>query len=472
MKKYNVYKILAIAILVSIVLSYFIPGTSVSYGAAEKGARNPITFVDTFVDMVYNANVFMPLFIYILVIGAFYAVLYKTGRYEKLINNVAVKFNKNKGLFIVLTIFALGLVTFFTGEMYSMLLFVPFFISVIRKLGYRKETSIISTVGAMLLGNSATLYTYHINQVLSLTPKDNVLTKVILLLVSLVLLVGFILVFSKKPESTKDLKKEEKAKTLPITIIMWLIFIFIILGFVNWNAYFGFDGFDKFLETLRKAQIGKVSVFNAIVGSTTAAFGTWQLYNAAALFLFFTVLIAIICRVKINGFLEAFAEGFKKAFPYALIVFLANMLLVNAAYSGFYYTLVVGLTNKTVSLFTGSLVSVITAVICPDLANGTQFAMYASILTKAKNYQNLLAVTFQSVYNVFLLISPTSILLLLGLKYTDTRFKDWIKYIYKFFIMLLVTLLVVISVSVKGFSVGSIIALVLLVITYVLIFVI
>ena len=467
MKKYNIYKILTISILVSIVLGYFIPSTSVSYGAAEKGTINPVTLIDSFTDLVYNANVFIPAFIYILVIGAFYAVLYKTNNYEKLVNNVAVRFNKNKGLFIVLTVFALGLVTFFTGEMYSMLLFVPFFISVVKKLGFSKETSVLATIGAILLGNGATLYTYYANQILSLTVKDNVLTKVILVLVALVSLIAFILVFAKKPEN-KELKKEN-AKVVPMHIAMWIIFILLILGFVNWNGYFGFEGFDKFLETLRKGEIAHVSVFNAIAGSTIAAFGTWQVFNAAALFIFVSVIIALIYKVKINNFFEAYAEGIKKAFPYAMIILLANMVLINVAYSGIFYTIVVGLTKKSITLLTGSLTAIVAAFFAPDSVNATQFALYSATLTKATNYQNLLAIIFQSIYSLFLLVSPTSVLLLIGLKYTDTRYKDWMKYIYKYFIVLFITLLVVITLCVEGFKASSIVALVLLVIALILI---
>lgn len=468
MKKYNVYKVVTIAILVSIVLGYFVPSTAVNYGAAEKGTINPVTFVDSFINLVYNANVFIPAFVYVLVIGAFYAVLYKTDNYEKLVNNVAFKFNKNKGLFIVLTIFAFGLVTFFTGEMYTMILFVPFFISVVKKLGYSKETSILATVGSILLGNSATLYTYYANQILSLTVKDNILPKVIILLVSLVSLVAFILVFTKKPESTKDLKKES-GKFVPLHISFWIILVLLILGFVSWNGYFGFEGFDKFLETLRKAQIAKVSVFDALVGKTIASFGTWQVFNAAALLIFVSVIIALCYKIKVTNFLECYAEGLKKAFPYAMIIMLANVVLVNVAYSGIFYTFIVGLTKNTINLFTGTLVGILSAFFCPDNVNATQFALYSSTLTKATGYQNLLALLFQSMYNVFLLISPTSIFVLLGLKYTGTRYKDWMKYIFKFFVVLFVTLLVVITLCVNGFNASSIVALVLLVIALCLI---
>lgn len=465
-KKQSVFKILTIAILVSVALSYFISGTTMTYGAVEKGTVMPIPFADVFTNGITSFSAFLTLFIYILVIGAFYGVLNKTGKYEKMVNNVAVTFNKNKGLFVVITIFVLALVTMFTGEMYSMLIFVPFLISVVRKLGFSKETSIAATVGAIIIGLSGSLFTTYTNQMLSLTVKDNVLPKVIITLVGIVTLVGFILVFGKRPAKTKDLKIEKDAKSAPTLIILGVIFIILVLGFVNWNGYFGFKGFDTFLETLRKGQISKVSVFDAFLGKGLVSFGNWQPFNAAILFTFVTVLIGLIYNEGIDGFLEGFAKGLKKAFPYALIVVLANIVLVNVYSSGIFYTITLDLTKKTVSLLTGSVTSALAAVFYPDYAYGTQFTMTAILNTSAKEYQNLFAVVFQAIYSLFLLISPTSIIVLLALRYTDTSYKDWFKYIIKYFLVLVITVLVIISISINGFSAPSIVALILLIAVY------
>ena len=152
-----------------------------------------------------------------------------------------------------------------------------------------------------------------------------------------------------------------------------------------------------------------------------------------------------------------------------MLIVLAIVVLVNVAYSGTFYTIIMAITKKTVNLLTSSVAAILTAIFCPDSINAAQFTVYSATLTKATNYQNILAITYQAVYSLFLLVSPTSILLLLGLRYTETRYKDWIKYIYKFFLVLFVSLLVVISVSVKGFTAASIIALVLLVIALALI---
>ncbi|MBR2712553.1 MAG: hypothetical protein IKE73_02465 [Bacilli bacterium] len=470
MKKQNIYKILTIGILVSIVLSYFIPGTTVSYGAAETGTIMPVTFVDTFTNGLTSLSAFLTNFVYILVIGIFYAVLKKTGKYESLVNNIAVKFNKNKGLFIVLCIFGLGLFSLFTNDMYVILIFVPLLISIIKKLGYAKETSLISTIGAILVGQAGAIYTYYINQMASLTVNDNLSSKIFITLIGLVSLVAFVLVFNNRPESTKDLEKIEEKKMLPLHIILWTMFVLLVLGFVNWNALFKFEGFDKFLESVRGFEIAKVSVFDIIIGKTAVAFGAWQSYNAAVLFIFITIIMKFIYKIKISDLFETFANGLKKAFPYALVVVLANIILVNTFSSGFFYTIVIALTKKSVSVLTGTITSILAALFYPDYGYATQFSFTAILNTSAKDYQNLIAVLFQAVYSIFLLISPTSILLLMGLKYNDIRYKDWFKYIYKFFGILFITVLVAITLTVKKVDTLSIVATSLLVVAVIIIF--
>ena len=476
-KSDRLYKVSLVMILLTVALSYFIPQTSYQYGVLQRGAINPVTLADVYVYTIYSANVFVPAFTYILAIGAFYFILKKTGKYETLINNVAATFNKNKGLFIVLTVFVLGLVTFFTGEFYTLLIFVPFLISVVRKLGYGKETAVLSTVGAILLGNAGALFTEDAynqylmgtnpyaqvsrSQIMELL-KNDLFNKVLVVLIGLVALVAFILVFCNKPANT-DLKKEKDSKLVPLHVTLWSTFVLLILGFVKWSGLFGFTGFDKFLETLRKWTVQKVSMFNAFGGQTVAAFGTWQLFNASVLFILITVIIALIYKIKVKDFIESYVEGFKKAFPYAAFVVLAIIVLANVAYSGIYYTLIVDVTSKTVNVFTTTISGIFAAIFCPDSVNAAQFTIRISSLTKATGFQSVLTVTYQAIYNLFLLISPTSILLLLGLRYTNTSYKEWIKYIFKFFIVLFVTILVVITVCYTGLKLSSIGAIVLLV---------
>jgi uncharacterized ion transporter superfamily protein YfcC len=77
--------------------------------------------------------------------------------------------------------------------------------------------------------------------------------------------------------------------------------------------------------------------------------------------------------------------------------------------------------------------------------------------TTATNYQAIFAVTFQAIYSLFLLVSPTSILLLFALNKTETRYIEWIKYIGKYFLVLLIADLLVIASFLKGFNSTTII---------------
>ena len=457
MKKYNVFKILTIVILLSMVLSYFIPGSNLSYAGLEKGTIIPVTFANLFSNGITTVSALITTIIWILVIGVFYFVLKKTGKYETLVENTASVFDTNRGLFVVITVFALGLVTLFSGDLLAMLIFVPFLYDVLTKLGFSKLSSILATIGSVILGFSGSTYTYYINQYMSLTVKDNLTAKITIGLIGLVSIVAFILVFNKNKKLNGEIRKSTMKKMLPLYITFILLFVFVVLGFINWNAYFGFKGFETFLENLREAKVSDVSIFDAVFGSTIAPFGQWQTYNLGVLVMFASILLSLIYRLKINDFFEAFGEGLKKAFPYAIIITLANLVLVNVYSSGIFYTISMALTGKTINLFTGSVTSMLSSIAYPDYGYAAQFTLTSLMGTTASNYQAIFAITFQAIYSLFLLISPTSILLLFALYKTDTRYIDWIKYIVKYFLVLLLAYLLVIAVFLKGFSSSTII---------------
>lgn len=464
MKKFNIFKVLLIVTLLTIVLSYFVPGTIMGYSGIEKGTIIPVTFADAFVNGITSVNASLTILSFVFAIGVFYAVLTKTERYETLVDNTAAAFDRNKALFVVITIFVLGAFSLFSGSFLPMLIFVPFLISVLRRLGYGKLTAIFAVVGSMLIGFSGSMYTYYLNQYLSLTTKDNITVKITLALIGLVSMVAFILLFNKKPINSGEVRKSTKKKMLPLYITFILIFVLTVLGFVSWNGYFGFTGFDDFLNTLRDGKVGGVSIFDAILGTSIVSFGNWQLYNSAILLLFISAILGLIYRIKFNDFLESLADGLKKSCPYALIVVLSYLVLVNVYSSGTFYTMVIGLTSKTVDLFNSSVSGILGSVFYADYGYATQFTLNAIMNTGASDYQNIFAITYQAIYSLFLLISPTSILVLFALFLTETRYFEWIKYIIKYFLILVIIDLLVIAIFMQGFSSNAIIFIIAIVV--------
>ena len=441
MKKYNVFKVLLIALFVAIIVSFIIPQSQLGYEGIKKGTINPITFVDSISNGLTSFSVFIATFIYILSIGIFYSVLKKTEKYDVVVNNFAAKF-KNKKVFLIVSVLMFSLITAVIGEIYALLFMVPLFIDVAKKLGYDSKTSIISTVGAIIIGSTGSLYTNYANQILGLKPSTNIVIKLIALGISILAIILYAIFTSKV--KNENLKKEKVKKLLPITITLIVMLVLVILGMVPWKAYFNFEGFSKFHTTITEFKLFKVSVFNAIVGSTITAFGEWTIYSLIVLLLVVSVLLSLIYKVKINDILEAFANGVKKAVPYGFILILANLVLVGVYNSGFYITIISAVGKMKDLIISSATLSALSSVVYPDYTYASQFTLstLAAVISKKEIFTTL-AVIFQLIYSLMLLISPTSILVLMALRYEDVSYKDWIKYIYKFFMGLLIVYIII-----------------------------
>lgn len=467
--KYNVIRVLIAVALLVMLLSFLIPGSIVdySYGTIKDDVVVPMNIAGLFSGFQTAINISITTILFIGVIALFYTILKKSGKYEAVVDDTAYAFRNNKALFIILTILILGLVSVFTGEVFVMVAFVPFLISVIRRLGYSKEVSILSTVGAILLGQAGTLYANYMNTSLTLKFSDNVLTKVIISAVVLIFLMAFVLLFNKKPKLEKKLVKSEETKKLPIFITFGVVFLILLLGFIPWGEYFGFKGFEEFLTNIRKTEFMGVSVFDALIGNSTtvAAFGTWQLINVGVLFIFVDLILAIIYKVFS---VDTLVEAAKKALPYIAITILANLIIVLMMNSGIFYTLTMGLTKIAINIFTVGTTTILSALSITEYTYAANFSLVA-ISSSAKFSQspenmNLISVVFQSLYYVFLLVSPVSLLIMFGLHLNDIKFKDWIKYIYKFFLVLFITVLIITNIMLNGFDTMSAIAITLLVV--------
>ena len=463
MKKYNVFKVMGIVILLTMLVSYFVPQTTVSYGEVKQGALNPVGFIDTFSNSITALNVFVAPFIFILVVGVFYKILKKTEKYDEIVNNFAVKFDNNKGLFAVISILFFGIISAVIGDMLPMLVFVPFFMAVAIKLGYSKLSSVASTVGAIIVGSAGSLYTNIMNQILYTTVQTNLVYKVIISLVGLVSLIAFVLIFNKPAKTEAKLEKVASKKQLPIVISMILIFVLVVLGMTPWSTYFKFTGFEDLFKSITDFKLFDVSLYNAFIGSSVAAWGTWQLYDVAVLLAVIGLILVIVYRIKFNEFLELAASAVKRALPYALIIVIANIALVNVYSSGWFYTVIKALSGSKFNMFLGSIISALSAIVYPDYSYGVQFTVATITYVISNNtFYSLLQIVYQAIYSTFLLVSPTSILILLGLYHLNISFKDWIKYIWKYFLILLATNLIILSIVAYGFSVSVIFALIVL----------
>jgi len=471
MKKYNVFKVLMIALLAAIVVSFLIPQSTIGYSGIEKGKVNPITFIDSISNGLTSFSVFIEAFVYVLVIGIFYAVIKKTGKYDALINNTAVKFKNKRKVFAIVSILTFGLLTAVLGNIMPMLVLVPAFIDIAKKLEYDSKKSILATVGAIILGSAGSLYTNYANQILALKVSANIIPKIIVLVLSLTALILYVVLTEKKKEV--KLEKVQTKKLLPLTIAFDIILLLIILGMVPWKGYFEFDGFDKFHESIIGFKVFKISLFEAVVGKTLVAFGAWTMYSLTILLIVVSAILAIIYKIKFDGLLESISNGIKKAFPYALIYVIANVMLVSVYNSGFFITVISSVGKMKDSILSSSTISALSSLVYPDYSYASQFTLstLATVISNSGVYK-VLAVIFQTIYSLFLLISPTSVLLLMALKYENISYKKWVKYIYKFLLgLLIIYFMIIMIIGGKYVKTISYVVLAVLIVILVLFFV-
>ena len=132
-KKYSLLKVIGIAFLLYVVLTWFIPTGNFSGGEFVKGETAPVGLYGIFTAPVYSFVVFAQYIVLILCVGGFYGVLNKTGVYQKIVSSLA---SKNKTKFLIVTILIFSLITSVLGETMMVFVLLPFFIAVLLKMGY------------------------------------------------------------------------------------------------------------------------------------------------------------------------------------------------------------------------------------------------------------------------------------------------------------------------------------------------
>ena len=171
MKKNSVIKTILFVFLTYVVLSWIIPGGSYSAGEFVKGEPLPtgLSFIFFFPILTLCDGNFAIIGIVLLLIGALYGVMNKTGVYQKLVEGTVKKFNGKEKAFLIISILSFAILASLTNLTLPLIIMVPFFVAVILLLGFNRMTALLSTIGAILVGNMGTIFGYnYINSLLQL----------------------------------------------------------------------------------------------------------------------------------------------------------------------------------------------------------------------------------------------------------------------------------------------------------------
>lgn len=483
MKKHGLFKTILIILGLLVVFSYFIPG--------REGVTSIIALGDIGINFAQSFYYFFDTIVFLLVLGAFYGVLNETSAYKKLLDNITSKVKDHGKLFVFITTLIFAVLTSITGLINPLLVFVPMIISIILLLGYDKLVAISSTIVAMLVGfiggifitfrDPNNYYGYSSTTFEGLAGVDsytNLLPQLILLILGVALLIFFINRYMKNVADKKvkyelnndsevlvsEVKSDYKSvRTWPLILIFSLIFIILLLGFIPWNSLFGIEVFDKFHTWLTGLTIPEFSilglkfkeypVFNSLISNNLYAFGNFaylgSFMSIIVTLIVFCLIIKLVYKVKFNSVIDGFVEGAKKMIPASMLMALAYAVLVCTYNNGFISTIITASAESSLGLnvVTASLVTAIGSLLHTDLyyaAAGVFSPILAAVTDESLS--SVFAMTFQSIYGLVSIIGPTSFLLVTILSYFDVPYTTWVKYIWRFVLMLFLLIILVLLV--------------------------
>lgn len=470
MKKHGLLKTMGIILLLIVIASYTLTGRSeIEY----------LGLIDVLNNGYQSIYYFFYIIIFILCIGGFYGVLNKTLAYKKLLDNIVYKAKPLGKKFIFVIILLTSVISAFTGMTLPLLIFIPFIISIILLLGYDKLVAISSTVVSIMIGymggvfvtlfNSSTYTMITYETFVGLDDKfSNLFPKLLLLFAGITLLIAFVNNHIKNVEKKKvkyelpedkeiqinEINKDYKSiKTLPLVIVLTLLFIILILALIPWNDLFEIKVFQDFHTWLTELSIKDFTIIPNVISSQLLALGEWNsrgdamLYmNLSTLLIVFTLIIILVGKTKLNDAIDSYLDGVKKVLPAAILTAIAYTILICTYNNGFYEGLI---TSSKFNYALSSLMAFVGCILNVDIFYIVLgiFSPILNLITDETVYESV-AILFQGIYAIFSIIGPTSLILIFTLSYNNVPYTTWIKYIWRFILALiillaLVTLLVV-----------------------------
>lgn len=356
-EKHTVAKLVGILFFVTIVLSWIIPYSAFQGAELMKAEKANVGLTDITSILSTSISFIIDKIVYLVALGGFYAVISKTDGYKKIVSGIVKKLKGKEVLSTIIVSVVIALMSSFMTQSFVVLLFIPFFITILRNLGINKLTTFAATFGAMLVGILGATYGFEglvtFDAYFSQTLTNKTAMKMTLGYRSIILLMAlalynFFLYFAAKKSLDSKAKKEKvedeylvesvkdkKAKSFPVAVILILTALITILGYIDWNGIFKINIFNDFHNWLVGLKVGKdYTVMSYILGREASAFGTWTLNNISIVLVFMSILTAILYSIKFDDFFTSFGEGVKKLLKPMGVLVAVYAIFVSAYMTG------------------------------------------------------------------------------------------------------------------------------------------
>lgn len=467
MKKHNTLKVVLLSIFVVVLLSWIFPSAKYN-GELVVQAREQIGIFNLFSYPLITLAYFSYILFYVLVCGGLYGVLGKIPAYKKLLEKIVKGFKGKEPIFLVLVIILLSAITSLVGFSFGFIILFPMLISIILMMGYNKLVAASVTVGSVICGMIGNTYANdtfsYINNILDVNLTDNLMYKGFILVIAVVLLVFNVLRYAKKsktnviekdeliPEEVKVVKGK-KVRVWPLVIIFDLMLIIMLLGVFPWSTIFPkFDFFTKALNWVQDYELFGFPIFDKLLGEIDV-FGEWSymlgtipIAAIPVVVIIATILLGLVYKIKFDDFLDGVINGMKRALGPAVIMTMISLILIISTYHQVQLNIVSWLLGfgEGLNVIIMSLVAMISSFVNVDALYVAQSTLpfVTSIFNNSTLYP-LIAIIFQTIYGLSMLVLPSSIILMGTLSYLDVSYGKWLKHIWKLFVEILIVLLIV-----------------------------
>lgn len=270
----------------------------------------------------------------------------------------------------------------------------------------------------------------------------------------------FITILTEKADKDGNVPVTSQRRTNVMFGTSLVLFtLFVIFAIIPWESLIsGFTGFTDFNTWLSNIKIGGYKVFSNVIGApividaTTGAssgainvLGAWTMSDVAIFLFILSAVIAFANKIKLNDFISTITSGVKRVLPIAITAMLISIVLIIMVTSGVNVTIAnwILTLSKGFNIATATLASMIGSVLTGDFyyfisSIGTVF----TAVSTTTDYYGVTALIIQSIYNLMMVIAPTSVGLVIGLYYLDIPYNKWLKFIWKAFLSLFVLIII------------------------------
>jgi len=442
-QKNSLESVLLGILLIIVLLSWFIYPGRFHEGVFVLGDEKKMIGVFDLIKLPYiTIATSIHIVLYVLIIGGLYGVLNKTKVYQQVVMYWADKLGDKVVLIVTILLISLSSLT---GNLYLLFVLVPFFVALILYNKYDMLTAFAATVGAIIIGNSVALFHTVFSAAFSYYYRVDVFSFLFeKIIVFLIVLAGYSLWVNKKKKTANEqiplfekVRKKKQELTTGFLLFSSVFVGFLFLVMYDWVYVFGIS----FFEDLSK-RIKDLPVLGNLLGDIPN-FGFWGIYELLNIIIIFIILIVFIFNIKLKDAYQGFISGVKSMVKPALymgFVFFTYYLIAHLQGGiNIYYAIVnqIILMTKNFELVGYGLIGFISLIFYNNLAeyvyNTTLFIDVVEVSIKP-----VIPLVLKSFYALGMFILPTSLFLVGGLVYLKINYFDWLKYIYRFVLILFI----------------------------------